>query len=625
MDKMKKFIKLLAMPLVLLILIISLPSIALAATGTQDGITVELTTDKTSYSYGEVATLTKRVTNTNAFPIDNVKVDLILPDGLRLRSGEMSVDLGTLEAGESRDFIITAATTGTTHRPPHDVPQTGVNRSILPWVILFIGVSWLVIVIVFRKKILNTISKTFMLILCSILALSMIAPDAAAQTVTRYFSVQESIRIGTSTQTITVTTTYDWDESNDSTPSPDQLTVTMLNDGNGTASATPSTATQGETVEIDAYPNNGFQFKEWQVVSGGVTISPNVTTHPATFTMPNSDVSIIAVFEPVPANTPNLVLTPSPVAFGSIAEGDSLPAARTVNIHNGGTAIANVTSIALGGANPGAFTLVGAGTPSIAINGDSTFTVQPNAGLAVGTYNATITVTYGGGEVTPGGRSTYVNISFTVNTIVNAQTPNITVQPQSHTVIIMGFVRLSVTANSPDGGTLSYQWYRNTTNSTAGGTPVGTNNASYDPNTGVLGTHYYYVVVTNTNTGVNGNTTATAASNTATVTVNPLPIWSIETVPFRNTTHTFTDTTPLTVTVTNTGNQPTENLTVSLGGANASSFTISTTGISSIDVNGSDSFTVEPNIGLSAGTYTATVTVDGTPSPQTFNVTFTVH
>ena len=621
---MKKFIKLFAMPLVLLILIISLPSIALAATGTQDGITVELTADKTSYSYGEVATLTKRVTNTNSFPIDNVKVDLTLPDGLRLRSGEMSVDLGTLEAGESRDFIITATATRTA-APPHDVPQTGVNRSILPWVILFIGVLWLVIVIVFRKKILNNISKTFMLILCSILALSMIAPDAAAQTVTRYFSVQESVRIGASTQTVTITTTYDWDESDDPIPPPGQLTITMLSDGNGAASATPNTATQGETVEIDAYPNDGYQFKEWQVVSGGVSISPNNTTHPATFTMPNSDVSIRAVFEPVPANTPNLVLTPSPVAFGSIVQGDSLPAARTVNIHNGGTAIANVTNIALGGANPGAFTLVGAGTPSIAINGDSTFTVQPNAGLAVGTYNATITVTYGGGEVTPGGRSTYVNVSFTVNPIINnAQPPNIVTQPQSHTVIVMGFVRLSVTANSPDGGTLSYQWYRNTTNSTAGGTPVGTNNASYDPNTGVLGTHYYYVVVTNTNTGVNGNTTATATSNTATVTVNPLPIFSIETVPLHNTTHTFTDTTPLTVTVTNTGNQPTGNLTVSLGGANASSFSLSTTSISSISVSGSDSFTVVPNMGLPAGTYTATVTVDGTPSPQTFNVSFTV-
>jgi len=213
---------------------------------------------------------------------------------------------------------------------------------------------------------------------------------------------------------------------------------------------------------------------------------------------------------------------------------------------------------------------------------------------------------------------------------VNAQTPNITGQPTGATVIIAGFVNLTGTATSPDGGTLSYQWYSNTTNNNTGGTAIsGANSANHIPNTFTQGTVYYYVVVTNTNTGVNGNQTATATSNTATVTVNPLPTWSISlnqsgTHNFGTVNLGYVPQTPLSVTVNNTGNQPTGNLTVGLSGTNASSFTLLTTSISSINASDSDSFTVVPNTGLAAGTYTATVTVSGTPSSQTFSVSFTV-
>jgi formylglycine-generating enzyme required for sulfatase activity len=66
-----------------------------------------------------------------------------------------------------------------------------------------------------------------------------------------------------------------------------------------------------------------------------------------------------------------------------------------------------------------------------------------------------------------------------------------------------------------------------------------------------------------------------------------------------------------TITVSNTGNQATGELTVELSGAGSSSFTLSAASISSIAVSGDDSFTVVPNTGLTAGTHTATVTVNG--------------
>ncbi|MDR1317845.1 MAG: SUMF1/EgtB/PvdO family nonheme iron enzyme [Spirochaetales bacterium] len=79
------------------------------------------------------------------------------------------------------------------------------------------------------------------------------------------------------------------------------------------------------------------------------------------------------------------------------------------------------------------------------------------------------------------------------------------------------------------------------------------------------------------------------------------------------------------VTVNNTGNQATGALTVALSGAGSSSFTLSTPTISSIAINGNDSFTVVPNTGLAVGTYTAVITVSGGNGiSTTFTVSFTV-
>ena len=86
--------------------------------------------------------------------------------------------------------------------------------------------------------------------------------------------------------------------------------------------------------------------------------------------------------------------------------------------------------------------------------------------------------------------------------------------------------------------------------------------------------------------------------------------------------------TPGSVTIHNTGNQPTGVLTVALSGDNPGSFTLSTTSVGSIAVDDTavNAFTVVPNTGLAAGTYTATVTVSGGNGiTANFNVSFTVN
>ena len=68
-------------------------------------------------------------------------------------------------------------------------------------------------------------------------------------------------------------------------------TVTVENDGNGSASAAPASAAKGAEITLTATPNSGYLFKEWQTVSGGVTISNN------RFTMPADNVTVKAIFE----------------------------------------------------------------------------------------------------------------------------------------------------------------------------------------------------------------------------------------------------------------------------------------------------------------------------------------
>jgi hypothetical protein len=81
----------------------------------------------------------------------------------------------------------------------------------------------------------------------------------------------------------------------------------------------------------------------------------------------------------------------------------------------------------------------------------------------------------------------------------------------------------------------------------------------------------------------------------------------------------------LIVTVTGTGNNPTGLLDVTLTGTNPTSFTLSGTQISSIATGDIATFTVVPKTGLSAGTYTATVTVSNADVPAaSFDVNFTV-
>ncbi|MDR2718154.1 MAG: InlB B-repeat-containing protein [Treponema sp.] len=95
------------------------------------------------------------------------------------------------------------------------------------------------------------------------------------------------------------------------------------------------------------------------------------------------------------------------------------------------------------------------------------------------------------------------------------------------------------------------------------------------------------------------------------VTVNPNTPY---TFPKLITGYTSAERTARTVTISNSGNQPTGNLTVSLTGANSGSFEFdpsTTTTINSLATGQSAQLTVRPKTGLTAGSYNAAVSITG--------------
>jgi hypothetical protein len=76
---------------------------------------------------------------------------------------------------------------------------------------------------------------------------------------------------------------------------------------------------------------------------------------------------------------------------------------------------------------------------------------------------------------------------------------------------------LSVSATSPNGSGITYQWYSNASNSNVGGTAIGgASSSSFTPPNNVAGTVYYYVICTN-------NQGSTTSNVSAGITVNAAP------------------------------------------------------------------------------------------------------
>ena len=116
---------------------------------------------------------------------------------------------------------------------------------------------------------------------------------------TAKFTVKAENSVGSDTKELSITITKD---------APTEFTITVRTDGNGTASASSAKAVVGTEIRLTAKPDEGYRFKEWEVMSGGVTIKDDK------FLMPSANVEVKAIFEkdaPAPTDPakPNISVT----------------------------------------------------------------------------------------------------------------------------------------------------------------------------------------------------------------------------------------------------------------------------------------------------------------------------
>ncbi len=107
---MKKYLKGLSVVLVTLIAMFCLSTTAFASDTEQDGLKIELKTDKENYSLNEDIEITITVTNTNDFTVYDVSIEALLPDGFSLKESSQSTVSETidLQSGEQTTFTVTA-------------------------------------------------------------------------------------------------------------------------------------------------------------------------------------------------------------------------------------------------------------------------------------------------------------------------------------------------------------------------------------------------------------------------------------------------------------------------------------------------------------------------------------
>ena len=72
-----------------------------------------------------------------------------------------------------------------------------------------------------------------------------------------------------------------------------EYSITVQNDGHGTANADVTSSEAGEVITLTAVPSEGYEFDEWQIVSGSVTFADKNNAN-TTFVMPAGPVTVSA-------------------------------------------------------------------------------------------------------------------------------------------------------------------------------------------------------------------------------------------------------------------------------------------------------------------------------------------
>jgi len=282
---------------------------------------------------------------------------------------------------------------------------------------------------------------------------------------------------------------------------PTQLTVSYIN-GIGTPSyqwySNTSNTTTGGTA-IATATTNAYQpvasaegvYYYYVVITFGSGGCSSVTSTVATVTV-----------NPLPQ------IVTHPAAQQTICVGGSVSPLTVAGNTTSGTPsyqwYSNTTSTATGGT---------------IISGATSATYTPPAYNTAGNYYYYAVVSYGNN-----GCGTITSNVAAVNVVAD---PVISVQPIATQSLCQNPVAAQISLTASGGvGSLSYQWYSNTVNSTSGGTAIASaNTAAYTPPATNVGTTYYYCIVTTSASG------CSVTSSTSQVIVLSAPVVSTQPQP----------------------------------------------------------------------------------------------
>jgi uncharacterized membrane protein len=295
--------------------------------------------------------------------------------------------------------------------------------------------------------------------------------------------------------------------------------------------------------------------------------------------------------------------------------------ARDVTISNIGNVETGTLTLTVSNAN---FRVNNGKIASIAVADTAKFTVVPDGNLSVGPYSATVTVSGNNGI------SAVFGVSFEVRPV---PAHGITLSETETLVFedaVLGYgditpqpITVTNSGNQPTGGlTIGVSTDDFTLNKTSIDSLAVEDEDSFTvvPKTGLAAADEPYTATVSV-TGGNGISESFEVSFTVIATYG-IELSETGTYPFPSAILGYGAQGAKTVTISNTGNQPTGALTIGVTGTD---FTLNTQQIDSIAVGTTGSFTVTPNTGLAAGTYTATITVSGSNGIFAgLNVSFTV-
>ena len=214
--------------LVFLLSVFMFCTTAFAAENSADGLNAVLTTDKKDYVNGETIGVKLDVTNTSIY-VNNVRTELIIPEGVDLVEGQLKSDAAAVTAGQTLSYSyvlsvpkveVPTTLAPTTQAPTTVAPTTGEgddgpadtgDTSAVIFGILAVASLAGLIALTFGAKLLK--QRWFVLIVCAGLLLGMVAPVAANAAISeKSFELTEAITIDGAAAEVKAIITYDLDD-----------------------------------------------------------------------------------------------------------------------------------------------------------------------------------------------------------------------------------------------------------------------------------------------------------------------------------------------------------------------------------------------------------------------------